>query len=480
MGLAFIPVYVHYLGVEAYGVVGIFVMLQAWLAILDMGMASTLSREMARFTAGELDNQSIRNLLRSIEWISFAVVAMIIMATLVAAPWLAKNWLRVEQLSLQTVAQAFGIMGFVIGLRFLENIYRSATIGLQKQVSLNVVTCVMSTLRNAGAAFILIKVSASIQAFFIWQATASIITVTALGILLYRQLPATTRTAKFSGVALKSVWRFAAGMLSVAMLGIMLTQIDKLILSKLLPLEEFSYYALAATLSGAIYMITTPVGQAFYPLFTQLVSRSDEIALRKKYHQAAQIISILAGSAGILLAVFPSEVMALWTQNSFLARKTAPLLSLLALGTLFNCLAWIPYQLQLAHGWTRLSVKLNAGALLLFSPIFFFSISHHGAQGGGWAWMVMNALYLPTAIHFMFKKILVQEKWHWYTKDVLFPLCSMALAALSIQWLLPTAATQMERLLTLTLALTMTLCMGLISTPLLKHHLKRRHEPGAA
>ena len=63
MMLFFIPLYIKYLGIEAYGLIGIFALLQAWLALLDMGMTPTLSREMARFTGGAHDAQSIRDLL---------------------------------------------------------------------------------------------------------------------------------------------------------------------------------------------------------------------------------------------------------------------------------------------------------------------------------------------------------------------------------------------------------------------------------
>jgi O-antigen/teichoic acid export membrane protein len=58
MGLAFIPVYIRYLGIEAWGLVGFMAIMQAWLALLDMGLAPTLGREMARFYAG----YTVRNL----------------------------------------------------------------------------------------------------------------------------------------------------------------------------------------------------------------------------------------------------------------------------------------------------------------------------------------------------------------------------------------------------------------------------------
>ena len=67
MSLVFLPLYIDYLGMEAFGLIGIFVMLQAWLRLVDLGMRPAVLREMARFTGGEHDAESIRDLLRSIE-----------------------------------------------------------------------------------------------------------------------------------------------------------------------------------------------------------------------------------------------------------------------------------------------------------------------------------------------------------------------------------------------------------------------------
>ena len=97
MGLAFIPVYIRYLGMEAWGLVGFMSMMQAWLTLLDMGLSPTLSREMARFSAGAHSAQSIRNLLRSLEIIYGGVALAIVLIVWLAAPWLVDHWLVVSR-----------------------------------------------------------------------------------------------------------------------------------------------------------------------------------------------------------------------------------------------------------------------------------------------------------------------------------------------------------------------------------------------
>ena len=63
---------------------------------------------------------------------------------------------------------------------------------------------------------------------------------------IYGILPIGTRPAHFSFVSLIKVWKFAAGMVVIILFTTLMMQLDKILLSRLLPLDNFSYYALAA------------------------------------------------------------------------------------------------------------------------------------------------------------------------------------------------------------------------------------------
>ena len=55
MALAFVPLYIKYLGIEAYGLIGIFVVIQAWLSLFDMGMKP--EQFLQRWTDGNINQQ---------------------------------------------------------------------------------------------------------------------------------------------------------------------------------------------------------------------------------------------------------------------------------------------------------------------------------------------------------------------------------------------------------------------------------------
>lgn len=199
MGLAFIPLYVKYLGIEAYGLIGLYAVLNAWLGLLDMGMTPTLSREMARFLGGGHTPQSIRDLLRSIEVVALAIAVLIVAGVALSAHWLASSWLKADNLPVQTVSEAFVVMGAVTALRFVEGIYRSSLIGLSRQVFYNVVNSILATVRGLGAVFVLVWVSPTIQAFFFWQGLVSAITLATLTMMTYSTLPRGERSGRFLG-----------------------------------------------------------------------------------------------------------------------------------------------------------------------------------------------------------------------------------------------------------------------------------------
>lgn len=436
MSLAFIPLYIKYLGIESYGLIGLFALLQAWLILLDMGMTSTLGREMARFTGDAHSAQSIRDLLRSIEVIAFGIAILIASVIALSANWIANSWLQAESLPVGVVAEAFMLIGLVTAIRFMESIYRSSIIGLQRHVLFNMINSVLATLRGLGAVGVLVWISASIEAFFIWQGAVSIVTLIILMIITYTSLPPAERSGNFSLGLLRGIWKFAGGMFSITLFAILLTQVDKILLSKLLSLKEYGYYTLVAIVAGGLYTIITPITQSFYPRLCELHARNDQVGLINTYHKGAQLISVFAGSVAIVIIVFGETFLRLWTQDPELVQRSKNLLSLLILGNLLNGLMAIPYHTQLAHGWTSLTIRINIIAVAIIVPAILWVTPRFGAGGAAWVWISLNAGYVLIGIHFMYKRILCNEKWRWYIKDVLIPLLAgIAVASfLSLLW----------------------------------------------
>lgn len=468
MGIALVPFYIKYLGIESYGLIGIFAILQGSLTLLDMGMKPALSREMARFTAGAHDISSIRVLLRSVELIGAGTAIAIFLCVWAGSGWLAADWVKSPNLPIGVVRSAFEAMGVLCALRFIENIYASSIVGLQRQVLESVISGGMAVIRGVGAIGILAWVSPTVEAFFLWQCCVSLITVPLLAGIVYHVLPPSGTPARFSWTALTGIWRFASGVMAITLLALILTQIDKILLSRLLPLKVFAYYALAGVLTTSLYMLTGPISAAFYPKFTQLATRGDVTLLTRTYHQAAQLTTVAVGAAAVVMIIFADSVLRLWTGNLELAQHVSPLVRVLAFGTLLNGLMGIPYQLQLAHGWTALTIKSNVVAVLLVVPAIFIVVPRFGAVGAAWIWAMLNAAYLSITVYFMHQRLLKTEKWRWYWQDLLVPLVAASIAALACRSLTPNDANRLVELGVLIASACCVLAVTALACPLIR------------
>lgn len=421
MGLAFVPLYIKYIGIEAYGLIGFYAVLQVWLTLFDMGISQTLNREMARFTAGAHTPQSIHDLLRSLETISIGLAVIIFTLVWALSSYIATHWLHAQNLTNNDITDAVVLMGLVIAFRFIEGIYKGALLGLQKQIAVNIVNVFMATMRYGSVVAVLAWYKSSISVFFAWQALTSIITLFVFLLLVYKALPKPPNFSRFSVQAIKEIWQFASGMLGITFLAVLLTQVDKLLLSKLIALEDYGYYTLAATIAGGLAFITAPTTQAIYPKMVQYVAQEKKQELTTLYHQGAQLISILIAPVAMMLIFFGQDIIYLWSSDMSLAKKTAPILLPLAIGSFLNCLVWMPYQLQLAYGWTRFGIHVNTIAVILLIPAIFLVTPYYGAVGAAWIWALLNAGYVIIGMHFMYKKILLTEKWAWYWQDIIKP-----------------------------------------------------------
>lgn len=468
IGFVFVPVFIQYLGIEAFGLVAVFAAFQSSLALLDMGMKPALGREMAKFTVGAHDAQSIRDLLRSIEIAAAAMAAFISIGALWSANWVASKWLNVQNLPLSVVRLAVVGMGIVCALRLVENIYSSSIAGLQRQVLQSVLSSGLITARVLGAVAVLAWVSPTVEAFFIWQILISIIAIPILAAVVYRELPVGLGPARFSWNSVTEIWRFAGGVMTITLLSLLLTQSDKVLLSRLLPLKMFGVYAVASLLSGALYMLSTPIGAAFYPSFTQLITLRDVAGLRLAYHQAAQLSAVVMGSAAIVLIIFADTVLSAWTGNRTLTQDAAPMLRVLAFGTLLSGFMAIPYQMQLAFGWTKLTVKMNMVAVALLVPLLLLVVPKYGGIGAAWVWVGLNAGYVLFGIYFMHLRVLPSEKWRWYGQDVITPASAALATALACRYCMPNQAGTMIEILVLMLTSACVVISAALVSPLVR------------
>ncbi len=432
IGIVMLPFYLQFLGVEAYGLVGFFTLLNAWLALLTAGMSPTLARQVAHFRGqGTLGGDGFRTLLRSIELVVLALALFSALAVWLASSWLATNWLTVNTLALGEVAYCISLMGMMVGLRWGVTLYVGGLGGMERQVWLNGYGISFATLRF-GVAYILLRWVTQVPAhYFEFQLVVSMLELAVVAWKFYRCQPPESYASdpgwRFSWSALREVMPFMLGIAYTSLLWVLMTQSDKLILSHVLSLAEYGYFALVVLIANGVLQFSAPINQAVLPRLTLLLSQGDEPAMRALYRKTTQFVVVAVAAVSGVLALFPQQVLYMLTGNHEAAQWGAPVLAWFALGNAILAIVGMQYVLQYAHGQVRMHVINTSISAAIQVPILIYVAISHGAVAVAMAWFAIRLVTFfiwPAVVHQRFAPGLHMQ---WLGRDVFSPLLGAAL-----------------------------------------------------
>ncbi len=464
------------MGAEAYGLVALFGTLQVWFSMLDIGLSPTISRETAKFRAGTTSRQEISNLMRCVEALFSAVAILGVVSLMLGSGKITNDWLKTAEIGKAEVQYSVCLMSIIVGLRWMSGLQRGAVIGLEEIRWLSVFSAILATARFILVIPVLKYVNPRPIEFFSFQLLVSAVEF----VLLYQK---THRAISRVGVAqenekgkyqwnkLRSLLGFSTSIAFTNIIWIVVSQTDRLLLSKLISLREYAYFSLGVLIASAVSVVSGPINTVLLPRLTNLNAQGNEAAFLSYYRQATQFVCALAVPAAATLALFPEQTLWMWTGNREIASQAGPTLSLYAIGNGVLALSAFPYYLQYAKGDVRLHVIGNALFVILFIPLLLFLVRAHGVQGAGLAWLIANIIpflfWLPV-VHRRFYK---EFHMRWLIEDVIAVAAPGISMGLLIRQLLPWPESRLATFMWLAVVFLMVAGAGTCGTRKLRMYL---------
>lgn len=419
-GILTVPVYAAYMGTEAYGLVGFYAMLQAWFQLLDIGLSSTLARECARFNAGQVSPALVRQLRMLLEAVFLAIAVLALVVFQLAADAVATRWLNTQHLAPETVTTCIAVMGWVVALRWCSCLYRGMITGFEDQAWLGGFNIVVTTLRFVLCIPVMALYDASPLTFFVYQVGVSAVEAAGLRWRSQRLLPraAPGTVSAWDWPLLLPMLGFAGSAGFTSIVWVLVTQVDRLVLSRLLPLGDFGAFTMAALLASGISLLSGPISAALLPRLTRDAAAGQDQEVRALYRRFTRITGVVTVPVAVTLACFAGEVLYAWTGNAEVAVSMAPTLALYALGNALLAYTAFAYYIQYARGDLRLHLIGNAVFVMAYLPGVVAGARWAGATGAGAAWLLMNLLYLLAWVPGVHRRLLPGLHGTWLRQDI--------------------------------------------------------------
>ena len=387
--------------------------------------------------------RQLRCLLRTLEVFSASIAVGLGLLLAVGAPTIARSWLGNSGLADSELINALRLMGVSLACQWPALLYGAGFVGLQRQDLLVPVRVVFTTVQSVGAVVLLTKLSASPDVFFGWTAITSAVMGITLRVMLWRIMPPSDTAPRVDPGVMKGAWRFAIGNVAIGLTTALLTQSSSLIIAKYCSLDQLAAYTLAVSLASQVTTILAqPVSATLMPHFAYLIAQRDETQLAREYHRWTQILGVLVLPVAGTFVVFARPLLQIWLgKSSPLIEPVLALLPWVTVGTLFNTLMVAPYFLQIASGWTRLSVTTNIVALIVTLPALLYGVPRYGPIAAAICWMGLNVGYYLAMVPCMHQRLLPRELWSWWQQDTLFPIAIVGTIYTAVWLFVPTDLT---------------------------------------
>lgn len=439
ISMALVPTYLRLMGAEAYGLVSFYSILFSLFYLLDMGLTPTISRETARFHGGVISAQEFRLLFRALS-VAFALIAVIgALGIWFANDWLVGRWFNLDTVSLPTAKMAVTLMAFSVSMRWMGGLSRGVLSGGEHMVWLPAFNATITTLRFVGVLLVMRVWGYNVEVFFIYQLGVAVLEFFWLIAKVQSLLPA-VKVVGWSFVPLRPLLQFGLTTALSSALSVLLMQVDKFLLSGLLPLAEYGHFSLAVVVATSVMVVSAPISNVLMPRMVRLHAENREAELQSVYRLSTRMTSSFALGGAMTLAFCAHPLLITWTGDAEWAHRYWPVLALYALGYGFWALGAFPYYLQYARGQMRWHLIGNVLFFILQVPSVIFAVNYFGVVGAGFVWLTFSGLYLivwGSVVH-RFLSSMSHAKWlfndvlrmNW---PVIFGMCFVSLINIQIE-----------------------------------------------
>lgn len=383
-----IPVLIHHLGNERFGILTLAWTIIGYASLFDLGLGRALTQLVASKLGCGQDSE-----IPALVWTS--LIAMLLMgctatvAVALTAPWLNTRGLNIpvalQKESLQSLWLLAICIPFVITTAGLRGLLEAR----QRFGLVNALRFPMVAFTFAGPLLVL-PFSNSLVPVVAILVIARVFGCLAHLFICVRVAPELRSSIVWDRSALRPLIRFGGWMTVSNVISPLMVTMDRFLIGALVSMTAVAYYATPFEVVTKILLIPGAVVSVMFPAFSASFVRDRE----------RTALLFARSTKSLFLAVFPMMLCAIILAEDILRNWVGPdfaahsyrVLQFLAVGVFMNSLAQAPFALIQGVGRPDLTAMLHLFEFPLYLGILWWLVTTHGIEGAAIAWAARTTL----------------------------------------------------------------------------------------
>jgi O-antigen/teichoic acid export membrane protein len=383
-----IPILIHGLGKDRFGVLALAWGLIGYASLFDMGLGRALTQLVAK-KLGEGDEKDVPTLV----WTSLLLMlAMGIVGTCIIAgisPWLIHRTLKIPGVLQSEALRSFYLLALSVPVVISTAGLRGLLEAYQRFGIINALRIPMGIFSFAGPLLVL-PFSKSLSAVVAVLVVGRFVAWAAHLFFCLRVMPALRRAVLWERSAVAPLVRFGSWMTVSNIVGPLMTTFDRFLIGSLLSVTAVAYYTTPYELVSKLWLIPLSLLGVLFPAFSTSFVQ-DRKRASMLYARSVKYLILALFPLILLIVALAQDGLKIWLGADFALHSTS-VLQWLAVGSFINCLGSTPFAVVQGAGRPDLTAKLHLIELPLYFAALYWLTKTQGIQGAAMAWTARVAL----------------------------------------------------------------------------------------
>jgi O-antigen/teichoic acid export membrane protein len=402
------PVYLHYIGTDAYGVYALAIAFVSILGLLEFGAGLALMKYMPEHIARGENDEAVEIMRAGLAF--YGLLGMVGALASVAVSIFAPSLFSVPPELVPSARLAFVLGGVAFALTVMMNVFGSVLGSLQR-FDLTTKISITATTGATAVSVALLIAGAGLTGVMI-----GVVLRPALGLILYARgalarLPEMQLTPKWNGELLRPLLSLSLYIFIGNISGAVLFQFDKFYLGAVSGVVLVTFYVVPGALASRLHAAAGSITSVALPTASELFSRGDPRRVRILYGRATWLTALFLASVSTPAIIFAPNILEHWVGFAFKERSTDALQILIATYFVLG-LSAASYWITMAAGRPRstavfnfATAAINVGAILLLVPSY-------DVNGAAFAYLV-SVITVPGFIWYVERRVLELKRSPW-------------------------------------------------------------------
>ena len=425
------------LGAETLGIISFAVTLTfLFVAIADMGISMVVTREVAAHR--ETNPGYVVRLTESVSVIGWGAFLITSAIMIVVAPVLSEYWLQIETTHRESVSLALQVIGVSLLLAIPRGFYGAVISGYERMDLWNVANVLMIGIQQLGM-IVIVASGGGLLRVAVWYAVSATIGLLPFLFLVAKMVGVKALLPIYHHDVLRQNTRFGMQLLATAGVGYVVTQVDRWVIGRFLPVSFLGYYGFAQGLVSRGGIVPGVIANAAFPALAATVGKNKKAEWITQYAKLDNLCRYVYAPVSAAIALLGIPVTALVFNKEVAEQLWFPLLALVVAQYMVGTLS-VPTWLAVALKRPDLLLRANLAALPLVVPAtvgLTYWLGITGAALGALVYAVWQYVYFVP--HFC-RDCLGESPAPWFRRTVLF--LSLMVVAYGLPWLVAAVSGQ--------------------------------------